>query len=111
MPLIQFMPPGYYYAPLLERMAEEATTQIGEFSQQNLANLAWAYGKLSYYSYELMAAVAHQAILKMEVHITSFAVYTLYICLQIKNGNLSFPSLPDLIGLLRLLGMVTIPEG
>ena len=58
---------GHYDAPLLERMADEADTQIANFSQQNLANLAWAYGKLSHYKPSLMASVAHQAVLKVKV--------------------------------------------
>lgn len=49
------------------RMASEAEAQIEAFSQQNLANLAWAYGKLSHYESVLMDAVAQQAAFKVKV--------------------------------------------
>ncbi len=48
-------------------MATEAEAQIHSFSQQNLANLAWAYGKLCHSKPSLMASVAHQAVLKIKV--------------------------------------------
>ena len=48
------------------RMAAEAEAQIEQFSQQNLANLAWAYGKLSFYQRSLMDAVALQAVIKVK---------------------------------------------
>ena len=51
-------------------MATEAEAQIDSFSQQNLANLAWAYGKLCHLKPTLMASVAAQAILKVKVNST-----------------------------------------
>lgn len=58
---------GYYDGPLMTRMAKEAEEHIQEFSQQNLANLAWAYGKLSHYEASLLDHVACQATLKVKV--------------------------------------------
>ena len=51
----------------MERMAAEAEAQIEGFSQQNLANLAWAFGKLSHYRRPLMDAIAEQAAKKVKV--------------------------------------------
>jgi hypothetical protein len=49
---------GFYHGGLMETMAGEATRRIDEFSQQNLANLAWSYAKLAHLDERLMAAVA-----------------------------------------------------
>lgn len=62
---------GYYDAKLLETFADEAEWRITEFSQQNLANLAWAYGKLGHYHKGLLDAIAKQAASMLEV--SSFA--------------------------------------
>ena len=51
----------------MERMAQEAITQIDLFSQQNLSNLTWAFGKLSHYNQQLLEVVATQVILKIAV--------------------------------------------
>lgn len=50
-------------------MAREADDQIKSFSQQNLANLAWAYGKLSHYEPALLATIACQAVVKIKVNL------------------------------------------
>lgn len=42
-------------------MAAEALKTIESFSQQNLANLAWAYGKLAHFQAALMGAIAERA--------------------------------------------------
>ena len=58
---------GYNDSALMVRMAAEAEAQIEQFSQQNLANLAWAYGKLLHYEASLMDSLAAQATLKIKV--------------------------------------------
>ena len=65
---------GHYDTVLLDRMATEAAAQIENFSQQNLANLAWAYGKLSHFKASLMASVAHQAVLKSKVKVKTLCI-------------------------------------
>lgn len=62
-------PAGYYDPELLARMATEAESQIVKFSQQNLANLAWAYGKLLHYERGLMDAIAQQATIKLKAYL------------------------------------------
>lgn len=48
-------------------MAQEAIHQIKDFSQQNLANLTWAFGKLHHYHKNLLTEVAGQTVLKLAV--------------------------------------------
>lgn len=50
----------------------EAERRIEEFSQQNLANLTWAFGKLSHCAPSLLDAVGQKATAVVEVH--SFTV-------------------------------------
>ena len=57
----------HYNKDLLASMAKEAQLHIDKFSQQNLANLAWAYGKLSYYDSKLMDSVAFQSTARVKV--------------------------------------------
>lgn len=52
---------GSHYPDLFEAMSQEAITHIKNFSQQNLANLAWAYGKVAHDDPLLLDAIAQQA--------------------------------------------------
>ena len=45
----------------------EAERRIEEFSQQNLANLTWAFGKLSHRAPSLLDAVGQKATAVVEV--------------------------------------------
>lgn len=66
---------GFCDEALMVRMAAEAEAQIAQFSQQNLANLAWAYGKLSFYQRSLMDAVALQAVIKVKARCSTSSPY------------------------------------
>lgn len=54
----------------MEVMAEEAVSTIEQFSQQNLANLAWAYGKLAINHSQLIDAIAARACAMISVSVT-----------------------------------------
>jgi hypothetical protein len=51
----------------MNAVAAEATPRIQEFSQQNLSNLCWAFGKLGHFDGELMAAIAERSIVLIKV--------------------------------------------
>jgi hypothetical protein len=51
----------------MNAIAAEATPRIQEFSQQNLSNLCWAFGKLGHFDSELMAAIAERSIVLIKV--------------------------------------------
>ena len=45
----------------MDRFASEAEGRIQEFSQQNLANMAWAFGKLTHDAPSLLDAIGLKA--------------------------------------------------
>lgn len=45
----------------MDRFASEAEGRIQEFSQQNLANMAWAFGKLTHDAPSLLDAIGRKA--------------------------------------------------
>lgn len=51
----------------MNAIAAEATPRIQEFSQQNLSNLCWAFGKLGHFDGKLMAAIAERSIVLIKV--------------------------------------------
>jgi hypothetical protein len=51
----------------MEAVAAEAVPRIHEFSQQNLSNLCWAFGKLAHFNAKLMAAIAERAVVLIKV--------------------------------------------
>lgn len=61
------LPAGQYNEQLMNAIAAEATPRIQEFSQQNLSNLCWAFGKLGHFDRELMAAIAERSIVLIKV--------------------------------------------
>ena len=46
---------------MMDRFASEAEGRIQEFSQQNLANMAWAFGKLTHDTPSLLDAIGLKA--------------------------------------------------
>ena len=52
---------GYYSESLMDKFGAEAEGRIQEFSQQNLANMAWAFGKITHYMPSLLDAIAQKA--------------------------------------------------
>ena len=51
---------GYYNKDLMGLFAEEIMSHISEYNQQNLSNVAWAYGKLTHADDKLLAAIARE---------------------------------------------------
>ena len=49
------------------RFAGEAEGRMEEFSQQNLANMAWAFGKLTHHTPSLLDAIGHKATAVVQV--------------------------------------------
>ena len=52
----------YHNDALMDRFAEEGRSRIQEFSQQNLANMAYAYGKAKHDAPVLMDSIGRRAI-------------------------------------------------
>ena len=52
---------GYYSESLMDQFGAEAEGRIQEFSQQNLANMAWAFGKITHYMPSLLNAIGQKA--------------------------------------------------
>ena len=42
-------------------MAEQGCERVGQLSQQNLSNLAWAAGKLTFFNARLLDSIADHA--------------------------------------------------
>lgn len=61
------MTAGFYNEALMVRFASEAEGRIQEFSQQNLANMAWAFGKLTHHAPSLLDAIGRKATAIVEV--------------------------------------------
>ena len=53
---------GYHNDALMDSFAEEGRSRIQEFSQQNLANMAYAYGKAKHDAPVLMDSIGRRAI-------------------------------------------------
>lgn len=51
----------------MARFASEAEGRMQEFSQQNLANMAWAFGKLTHHAPSLLDAIGHKATAGVQV--------------------------------------------
>lgn len=51
----------------MARFAIEAEGRVQEFSQQNLANMAWAFGKLTHHAPSLLDAIGHKATAVVQV--------------------------------------------
>ncbi len=51
----------------MDRFASEAEGRIQEFSQQNLANMAWAFGKLTHDAPSLLDAIGLKATVIVKV--------------------------------------------
>lgn len=60
----------------MDRFADEAEGRIQEFSQQNLANMAWAFGKLTHDAPSLLDAIGLKATTIVTVCSSSYAVKT-----------------------------------
>lgn len=58
---------GFYSEGLMVRFAGEAEGRMEEFSQQNLANMAWAFGKLTHHAPSLLDAIGHKATAVIQV--------------------------------------------
>ena len=58
---------GFYSEGLMGRFASEAKGRMQEFSQQNLANMAWAFGKLTHHAPSLLDAIGHKATAVVQV--------------------------------------------
>lgn len=58
---------GYYSENLMDKFGAEAEGRIQEFSQQNLANMAWAFGKITHYMPSLLDAIGRKATAIVEV--------------------------------------------
>eukprot|EP00416_Gambierdiscus_australes_P028202 CAMPEP_0171082948 /NCGR_PEP_ID=MMETSP0766_2-20121228/17421_1 /TAXON_ID=439317 /ORGANISM="Gambierdiscus australes, Strain CAWD 149" /LENGTH=70 /DNA_ID=CAMNT_0011540355 /DNA_START=50 /DNA_END=259 /DNA_ORIENTATION=+ len=52
-------------ATLLEAIAAQSIAKIHNFSEQHLANTAWAFATLGYLHKPLMAAIASEALSRM----------------------------------------------
>ena len=51
----------------MDAVAAEAVPRIHEFSQQNLSNLCWAFGKVGHFNSKLVAAIAERSIVLVKV--------------------------------------------
>ena len=58
---------GFYNEGLMVRFAQEAEGRMEEFSQQNLANMAWAFGKLTHHAPPLLDAIGYKATAVVQV--------------------------------------------
>ena len=58
---------GFYNEGLMVRFAQEAEGRMEEFSQQNLANMAWAFGKLTHHAPSLLDAIGRKATAVVQV--------------------------------------------
>ena len=58
---------GFYSEGLMTRFGSEAEGRIQEFSQQNLSNMAWAFGKLSHDAPALLDAIGRKAMAIVQV--------------------------------------------
>ena len=58
---------GFYNEGLMVRFAQEAEGRMEEFSQQNLANMAWAFGKLTHHAPPRLDAIGYKATAVVQV--------------------------------------------
>ena len=65
--LVMLLGAGYYSKDMMDRFASEAEGRIQEFSQQNLANMAWAFGKLTHDAPSLLDAIGRKATVIVKV--------------------------------------------
>ena len=65
---------NYHNAEMMDRFAQEAQDRIQEFSQQNLANVAYAYGKAKHDAPGLLDKIAQRAIAIVEVSTNAFVL-------------------------------------
>ena len=61
----------------MDRFASEAEGRIQEFSQQNLANMAWAFGKLTHDAPSLLDAIGLKATAIVKVAVVCFRTHAL----------------------------------
>ncbi len=68
---------GFYSEGMMDRFASEAEGRIQEFSQQNLANMAWAFGKLTHDAPSLLDAIGLKATTIVKVAYL-FSIYFIF---------------------------------
>ena len=64
----------------MDRFASEAEGRIQEFSQQNLANMAWAFGKLTHDAPSLLDAIGLKATTIVKVAVLCLQTHPLAPC-------------------------------
>jgi len=65
---------------MMDRFASEAEGRIQEFSQQNLANMAWAFGKLTHDTPSLLDAIGLKATTIVKVAGVCLQTHPLALC-------------------------------
>lgn len=80
----------------MDSFGTEAEGRIQEFSQQNLANMAWAFGKITHYMPSLLDAIGDKATSIVKVCLLMWDVWLVPCCAAL-GQQLLYDLLPGLI--------------